>query len=102
MTHPTEPVNPVREAGHLAGVIHDHLTELVNDGLHPIRDRANHTELRGAYSEEARALGYDDDDPELILVRESDGVFFEVELDATVRRLEPPAAATEASEGNRA
>ena len=91
-----EQTDPVRETGHLAGVIHELLTELVNSGMNRIRDYASGAELRSAYLEEARALGYEEDAPELILVRDSDGAFFEADVDVTVRRLESPAAATEA------
>jgi hypothetical protein len=36
--------------------------------------------------EEARVLGYADDDPVILLRRKSDGVIFEVEIEAAVRR----------------
>jgi hypothetical protein len=56
---------------------------------------------RLAYDEEATDLGYPDDPYSLIVRRERDGEFFEVELEATVRSLGPvdkAAAATDRAE----
>ena len=47
-------------------------------------------------------MGYTNDDPEIITRRESDGAFFEVNLEVIVRRPETPAAAAGASEGSHA
>jgi hypothetical protein len=100
MTNPPTPdtvTHADREIPRLAGAIHQHIYDELVKGLHPIRVGSD--TLRMAYAEEAEPFGYDDDDPEIILRRESDGAFFEMDLEVIVRRLETPAAAAAASKG---
>jgi hypothetical protein len=78
----------IRERNHLEGVIGEYLARKIHDDLNPIRDGGN--EYRAAYSEEAVELGYDDDDPEVIIRRNADGAYFEVEIDIYVRPVAPP------------
>lgn len=47
--------------------------------------RLGSASFRLAHLEEARELGYADEDFTILIRRESDGAFFEVELEATVR-----------------
>lgn len=50
--------------------------------------------FRAACSEELRELGYpEDDSTTLVLRRESDGAYFEVEFEPAVRRVQPKQAA---------
>lgn len=54
---------------------------------------------RPAYAEEARMLGYRDEDPQIILFRKPAGPYFAVELAAHVRRLPAPAASGQPRQG---
>lgn len=42
-------------------------------------------DFRALYAEEARELGYDDDDAAVLLRRESDGAVFEIDIEVTAR-----------------
>ena len=73
-----------------------YLSQHVIDELHNTSSFSLGAErFRMAYAEEAAGLGWDEDDPALLIRRESDGALFEVELEATVtparpRQDEPP------------
>jgi hypothetical protein len=51
-------------------------------------------EFRCLYLEEARALGYADGNPAVLLRREDDGTVFEVGIDVTARQVRPAPAGT--------
>lgn len=76
-----------RESNHIAGEISAHLYEQWCEELGDTMDFAGGKYYLG-YAEDAVELGYpDDDDPygPLVIRRESDGKWFEVEIEATVR-----------------
>lgn len=77
----------------LAGDLGLHLCEEIWNGISRLRLAGD--EFRPAHDEEFRELGYSDDDNlTLVLRRESDGEFFEVEIDCLVTRVRSKAGAS--------
>jgi hypothetical protein len=72
----------VRERGRIEGDLGEWLTQKIWDES---RLHLGAAQFRPLYSEEAEELGYDDDDPEVLLRRESDGAVFEADIEVTVR-----------------
>lgn len=73
-----------RERGAIEGSLGQWLTDQVWDQFRPMSLMGAGT-FRPLYLEEAQELGYGDDDPAILLRRESDGKVFEAEIDVTVR-----------------
>ena len=81
----------IRERGHIEGHLAERLALHISEHYGPIS--AGSDEFRPLFLEEAKALGYDDDDPVVLIRRESDGVVFEVGVDVTARRVPTEAGA---------
>lgn len=72
-----------RERGRIEGFLAEWLAGKIADAsCVPVMG----DDLVPLWLEEARVLGYADDDPVVLLRRKSDGVVFEVEIDPVVRR----------------
>jgi hypothetical protein len=72
-----------RERGHIEGFLAEWLTVKITDES---MFWVGGDDFAALYAEEARVLGYDDDDPVILLRRKSDGIIFEVEIWPAVRR----------------
>lgn len=71
----------VRERGRMEGELGEWLTQKVWDESSL---RLAGAQFRPLYAEEAEELGYEDDDPAVLLRRESDGRVFEASIEVTV------------------
>jgi hypothetical protein len=80
-----------REIGRLTGEISLYLCEYMWSGLGSLEFGGQ--EFQVADSDDYRNLGYADDDNEVVLLRrESDGAYFEADIEVMVRRILPKAA----------
>lgn len=79
-----EELKVFRERGHIEGFLGEWLDSQIIEHYGSLSVGGD--DFKALYLEEAQALGYKDDDPTILIRRESDGIVFEVEIDVTVRR----------------
>lgn len=86
MSNATAPAaeDAIREQGRLEGELGEWLNVKVNDEPGTLL-LGSAGAFRTLTIEEARVLGYDDDDPVILLRRKSDGKVFEADIEVTVR-----------------
>ena len=94
MTEPA-PKDEFRERHAIEGDLCTALAEYVWD--RPYALTLGGGKFRSLYAEEARELGYGEDDAAVLLRRESDGQVFEVDIDVSVRPVPTAAERAEAA-----
>lgn len=86
-------IEKLRERSHIGGFLAEWLSLKIIEHYGPIP--VGGADFKALDLEESRELGYDDDDPVILIRRESDGVVFEVEIEPVVRRVPTEAEAAE-------
>lgn len=88
----------IRERARIEGDLGEWLCQKIWDSFGTLR--LGGSNFRPLDSEECEELGNDDDDPAVLLRRESDGQVFEVDIDVTARKVSAPAKTAEGGSGD--